>query len=128
MGIHEKTVEIVKAYVSNNQIGLDDVVKLIKDVQALVDGEAPAGEQKPVPAVPIEESIKDDYIICLEDGRKMKTMKRYLRIHYNMTPEEYRQKWGLPDDYPMVCPAFSRERRAIAKGMGLGTRKNSKAA
>jgi len=122
MGIHEKTVEIVKAYVSNNQVGLDDVVRLIKDVQALVDGQQ--DYRKAVPAVPIEESYGDDFIICLEDGRKMKTLKRYLRTQYNMTPEEYRHKWGLPDDYPMVCPAYSRERRAIAKGMGLGTPKN----
>ncbi len=123
MGIHEKTVEIVKAYVSNNQIGLDDVVKLIKDVQALVEGSSTEGSSL-APAVPIEESYGDDFIICLEDGKKMKTLKRYLRTQYNMTPEEYRRKWGLPEDYPMVCPAYSRERRAIAKGMGLGTPKN----
>jgi len=112
---------IVSAYVSNNSIALADVPALIVAVhEALVN---PGGASKPLtPAVPIKKSITPDYLICLDDGKKMKMLKRHLRTAYNMTPNEYRAKWGLKDDYPMTAPAYAKARSALAKKIGLGKR------
>ncbi|RIA56184.1 MucR family transcriptional regulator [Dichotomicrobium thermohalophilum] len=123
----ELTTNIVSAYVSNNTVVSADLPNLINEVHgALVraaanKGQPPQEEQKP--AVPIKKSVTPDYIICLEDGKKFKSLKRHLRAHYNMTPEEYREKWGLPHDYPMVAPNYAAARSQLAKEMGLGQRR-----
>jgi predicted transcriptional regulator len=122
------TADIVSAYVTNNTIEATQLSKLIEDVHmALVRAPAAATEpeQKPlVPAVPIRKSITPDYIVSLEDGRKFKSLKRHLAGTYGMTPDEYRAKWGLPRDYPMVAPNYAKARSDLAKRMGLG-RKSS---
>ena len=113
-------VTIVSAYVSNNSIALADVPALIVAVhEALVN---PGGTpKKPLtPAVPIKKSVTPDYLICLDDGKKLKMLKRHLRTAYNMSPDEYRARWGLKDDYPMTAPAYAKERSALAKKIGLG--------
>jgi len=123
----ELTTNIVSAYVSNNTVVSADLPNLINEVHgalvraAVNKGQPPAEEQKP--AVPIKKSVTPDYIVCLEDGKKFKSLKRHLRAHYNMTPEEYREKWGLPHDYPMVAPNYAAARSALAKEMGLGQRR-----
>jgi predicted transcriptional regulator len=117
------TSDIVAAHVSNNDVAVADVPALITNVYAALAalGEvAPVIENKPEPAVSIRASIKPDYIVCLEDGKKLKMLKRYLRTNYNMTPEEYRARWGLPADYPMVAPNYAETRRDLAKKIGLG--------
>ena len=118
---------IVAAYVGNNAVPASDLPKLIADVHAsLVNvrlGAAPQAEPSPEPvrpAIPIKKSVANDYIVCLEDGKKFKSLKRHLSSHYNMTPEQYREKWGLPADYPMVAPAYAEARSNLAKKMGLG--------
>ena len=121
-------VTIVSAHVSNNPVAAADLPDLITTVhEALVN---PAGTPKPfTPAVPIKKSITPDYLICLDDGKKLKMLKRHLRTAYNMSPDEYRARWGLKDDYPMVAPAYAKERSALAKKIGLGkktTRRKSK--
>jgi len=112
-------VTIVSAHVSNNSIALADLPALIVAVhEALLN---PGGTPKPLtPAVPIKKSITPDYLICLDDGKKLKMLKRHLRTAYNMSPDEYRAKWGLKDDYPMTAPAYAKERSALAKKIGLG--------
>ncbi len=130
----ELTADIVAAYVSNHVVPVGDLSNLIADVHsALSSTSSPspvtATVEKPKPPVPIKKSIEDDYLICLEDGQKFKSLKRHLMTHYNMTPEEYREKWGLPADYPMVAPAYAEARSRLAKEMGLGQRrKRGKAA
>ena len=124
----ELTADIVSAYVSNHMVQVSDLTTLIADVhQALNSTATPTPVQavveKPKPPVPIRKSIEDDYLICLEDGQKFKSLKRHLMTHYNMTPEEYREKWGLPTDYPMVAPAYAEARSRLAKEMGLGQRR-----
>ena len=124
----ELTADIVVAYVSNHVVPVGDLGNLISDVHtALSNTTAPAPVaaqvEKPKPPVPIKKSIEDDYLICLEDGQKFKSLKRHLMTHYNMTPEEYREKWGLPTDYPMVAPAYAEARSRLAKQMGLGQRR-----
>jgi predicted transcriptional regulator len=124
----ELTADIVSAYVSNHMVQVSDLTTLIADVhQALNSTATPTPVQavveKPKPPVPIRKSIEDDYLICLEDGQKFKSLKRHLMTHYNMTPEEYREKWGLPSDYPMVAPAYAEARSRLAKEMGLGQRR-----
>lgn len=120
----ELAVDVVAAYVGNNAVTASDLPLLIKEVHkalhvAATEGETPEAQQlKPV--VPIRKSITPDYIICLEDGKKFKSLKRHLRTHYNLTPEEYREKWGLPRDYPMVAPNYAAARSQLAKQMGLG--------
>jgi len=120
----ELTADIVSAYVSNNSVSAAEIPALISQVHgALVrvssgQGEAPAEPLKP--AVSIKKSITNDYIVCLEDGKKFKSLKRHLRTQYNMTPEQYREKWGLPPDYPMVAPNYAAARSQLAKQMGLG--------
>ena len=124
----ELTAEIVAAYVGKNAVGTGDLPSLIADVhQALVRA---AGNTEVIerdefkPAVPVKKSVTPDYIICLEDGKKFKSLKRHLRTHYKMSPEEYRTKWQLPHDYPMVAPNYAAARSQLAKKMGLGTRRD----
>ena len=117
------TSDIVAAHVSNNSIAVDDVPSLIKNVYgalASLGEAAPAAAPALEPAVSIRASIKPDYIVCLEDGKKMKMLKRHLMTHYNLTPDEYRARWGLPADYPMVAPSYAEKRRDLAKKIGLG--------
>ncbi|MEQ3649176.1 MucR family transcriptional regulator [Hyphomonas sp.] len=119
----DMTAEIVSSYVSNNQVEADALPQLIRNIYETVSGLADAVE--PVveiqdPAVPISKSILPDYLVCLEDGRKLKMLKRYLRSKFDMTPEEYRAKWGLPADYPMVAPNYAKLRSKHAKQIGLG--------
>jgi predicted transcriptional regulator len=120
----ELSTEIVSAYVSHNAVSPTDLPKLIADVhtalRALQTNEVVAPVEELKPAVPIRKSIAADYIICLEDGKKFKSLKRHLRTHYNLSPEEYREKWGLPADYPMVAPSYSATRSKLAKDNGLG--------
>ena len=117
--------DIVSAYVSNNTVSSGDLPALIADVYAALQrtssGVAPEPQPEPLkPAVPVKKSVTPDYIVCLEDGKKFKSLKRHLRTQYNMTPEEYREKWGLPADYPMVAPNYAQARSDLAKKMGLG--------
>ncbi len=127
--IIERTTEIVASYVGNNSIGAGQVPDLISSVHsALASQMAEPVQQEPQkPAVPIKRSVTPDYVICLEDGAKLKMLKRYLRTHFNMTPEEYRRKWNLPADYPMVAPNYAEARSKLAKKIGLG-RKPAEAA
>lgn len=116
--------EIVSAYVSRNTIPIDAVPELIRSVHTALEGlgqaQAPPPEERPKPAVPINKSVQHDFIVCLEDGKKLKMLKRYLRSRYNMSPDEYRRRWGLPPDYPMVAPAYAARRSDFAKQIGLG--------
>ncbi|KHJ55926.1 MucR family transcriptional regulator [Aureimonas sp. OT7] len=120
----ELTAEVVAAYVSNNSLPVSDLPALISDVYGALGRTtaAPAAvpAEKPKPAVPVKKSVTDDYIVCLEDGKKFKSLKRHLMTHYNLTPEEYREKWDLPTDYPMVAPNYAAARSRLAKQMGLG--------
>ena len=121
----EMTADIVSAYVSNSSVSVADLPALIQQVhRALADIASGAQAQEAVPpaapAVPIKKSITPDYLICLEDGRKFKSLKRHLRTKYDMSPEQYRAKWGLPKDYPMVAPNYAKARSDLAKQMGLG--------
>lgn len=117
------TTEIVSAHLANNAVVQGEVAELIQSVfnklNELATGEEPASVEL-TPAVPIKKSVTDDYIICLEDGRKLKMLKRHLMASYGMTPEEYRAKWGLPGDYPMVAPSYARTRQDLARKSGLG--------
>lgn len=118
------SADIVSAYVSHNALSVTDLPKLINDVHnALRNLQSPVAAE-PVeelkPAVPVRKSVHPDYIICLEDGKKFKSLKRHLRTHYHLSPEEYREKWGLPADYPMVAPNYSATRSRLAKDNGLG--------
>ncbi|MCC9622916.1 MucR family transcriptional regulator [Thalassospira sp. MA62] len=118
------TVDIVSAYVSNNALASTQIPELISTVFSSLDSLREVQkepEQEPLkPAVPIKKSVGDDYIVCLEDGKKLKMLKRHLRTTYNLTPEEYRAKWGLPSDYPMVAPNYAKQRSKFAKQIGLG--------
>ena len=120
------TADIVSAHVSNNSVAVSDLPLLINNVHNALSGLGERKEEpapKPEPKVSIRSSIKPDYIVCLEDGKKLKMLKRHLSTHYNMTPDEYRQKWGLNADYPMVAPNYAEQRRALAKKIGLGTKR-----
>ena len=120
----ELSTDIVSAYVSHNAVSPTDLPKLIAEVhgalRALQTNEAPLPVEELKPAVPVRKSVAADFIICLEDGKKFKSLKRHLRTHYNLSPEEYREKWGLPADYPMVAPNYSATRSKLAKDNGLG--------
>ena len=123
----ELTADIVSAYVSNNTVVATDLPALINNVfdalkKAYTSGMQLAKEELR-PAVPIKKSVTAEYIICLEDGKKFKSLKRHLRTHYDLSPEEYREKWGLPHDYPMVAPNYAAARSDLAKRMGLGQRR-----
>jgi predicted transcriptional regulator len=120
------TADIVAAHVSNNTVAVNDLPNLIQNVHGAlsgISGKAPAAEARPEPKVSVRASIKPDYIVCLEDGKKQKMLKRHLMTNHNMTPDEYRQKWGLPADYPMVAPNYADQRRTLAKSIGLGTKR-----
>jgi predicted transcriptional regulator len=117
------TADIVAAHVSNNSVAVSDLPVLIANVHgALVGlgGPAPVAQAKLEPAVSIRASVKPDYIVCLDDGKKLKMLKRHLMTHYGITPDEYRAKWGLPADYPMVAPNYAEQRRNLAVKIGLG--------
>lgn len=117
------TSDIVAAHVSNNNVTVEDLPTLISNVYgalANLGQTVEKVEERPEPAVSVRASIKPDYIICLEDGKKLKMLKRHLMTHYNMTPDQYRQRWNLPADYPMVAPNYAEKRRALAKEIGLG--------
>lgn len=123
------TSDIVAAHVSNNSVSVEDVPTLISNVYGALSGlgqEAPAAEPAPEPAVSVRASVKPDYIVCLEDGKKLKMLKRHLMTHYNLTPEQYRQRWNLPADYPMVAPNYAQKRRELAKKIGLGRKPGPK--
>ncbi|HEY4070115.1 MAG TPA: MucR family transcriptional regulator [Sphingomicrobium sp.] len=120
------TADIVAAHVSNNSVAVNDLPNLIQNVHAALSSifqSSSAPEPKPEPKVSIRSSVKPDFIVCLEDGKKLKMLKRHLMTHYNMTPEQYRQKWGLSADYPMVAPNYAEQRRTLAKSIGLGTKR-----
>src|SRR5512139_2272372 len=123
----ELTAEIVSAYVSNNTVVASDLPGVIQNVfDALSRASSTTGQtirEELRPAVPVKKSVTPEYIICLEDGKKFKSLKRHLRTHYNLTPEEYREKWGLEPNYPMVAPKYAEARSNLAKKMGLGQRK-----
>jgi predicted transcriptional regulator len=124
------TSDIVAAHVSNNSISVDDVTALITKVYgalaSLGQVAAPVAEEAPKPAVSIRSSIKHEYIVCLEDGAKLKMLKRHLMTHYNMTPDQYRARWNLAADYPMVAPAYAEKRRELAVKIGLGRKPGQK--
>jgi predicted transcriptional regulator len=123
----ELTAKIVSAYVSNNSVVASDLPHLISETHAALSrasgGPIVVEREEQKPKVPVKKSVMPDYLICLEDGKKFKSLKRHLRTHYNLSPEEYREKWGLPHDYPMVAPNYARARSDLAKKMGLGTRR-----
>ena len=118
------TADIVSAYVGNNTVAASDLPELIASVHAAISSAVKAVQdpkaEEPVPAVPIKKSVSGDYITCLEDGKRFKSLKRHLRTHFDMTPEDYRAKWNLPADYPMVAPNYAAARSELAKKMGLG--------
>jgi predicted transcriptional regulator len=118
------TADVVAAYVSNNSVATGQLGDLIRSIHSSLrglGGQAPEPKAEPLkPAVPVRKSINPDFLICLEDGKKLKMLKRHLRSTYNMTPDEYRAKWGLPPDYPMVAPNYAQQRSAFAKEIGLG--------
>ena len=118
------TAQIVSAHVSNNSVPPDALPSLINDVYRTLSGvgKEPAQPDRPQPAVPVKKSVFPDHIICLEDGKKLKMLKRHLKTAYNTTPEQYRERWGLPPDYPMVAPNYARHRSSLAKKIGLGTK------
>jgi predicted transcriptional regulator len=123
------TADIVAAHVSNNSVAVSDLPLIIQNVHgALAALGTPAAEPEAPqePAVSIRASIKPDYIVCLEDGKKLKMLKRHLMTHYQMTPDQYRAKWKLPADYPMVAPNYAEQRRSLAKKIGLGTKRSRK--
>ncbi len=119
------TTQIVSAYVSNNTVALPDLPNLIARLYKTlsdVGTETPQAPERPQPAVPIKRSVTPEYIVCLEDGKELKMLKRHLKTAYDMTPEEYRERWSLPRDYPMVAPNYAKQRSRLAKQIGLGTK------
>lgn len=121
------TADIVSSHVANNTVAVADLAGVIGSVFATLaslGGAAPAAAAKPEPAVTVRASVKPDFIVCLEDGKKLKMLKRHLMTHYNLTPDAYRRKWSLPADYPMVAPSYAAQRRSLAKKIGLGTKRN----
>src|SRR3712207_982737 len=128
----ELCADIVSAYVSNNSVPAADLPVLLNSVYAALTKTAQGQQEEPkaelIPAVPVKKSLAPDYIVCLEDGKKFKSLKRHLRTQYNMTPEQYRAKWNLPADYPMVAPNYAKARSELAKTMGLGQQRRKGAA
>lgn len=126
----ELTADVVSAYVSNNPVPATELPGLISEVHTAlgktINGVSEEVQERPRPAVNPKRSVTDDYIICLEDGQKFKSLKRHLMSHYNMTPEEYRDKWSLPADYPMVAPAYAAQRSRLAREMGLGRKRSAR--
>ena len=124
----ELASQIVAAYVGRNTVEQADLPKLITEVHKALEQVAGGGFRKddshePKPAISARKSVTPDYLVCLEDGKKFKSLKRHLRTHFNLTPEQYREKWNLPADYPMVAPNYANSRSKLAKNMGLGQRK-----
>jgi len=121
------TAQIVSAHVSNNTVNPDSLPSLIQEVYKTLAGvgKEPVSPERPQPAVPVKKSILPDYIVCLEDGKKLKMLKRHLKTSYNMTPEQYRERWGLGPEYPMVAPNYASHRSSLAKKIGLGTKPRS---
>ena len=125
------TSDIVAAHVANNDVGVEAVPDFIGKVYSALAGLGDADEaveERPEPAVSVRSSVKPDYIVCLEDGKKLKMLKRHLMTHYNMTPDDYRRRWDLPSDYPMVAPNYAEKRRQLAKKIGLGRKPGTKVA
>lgn len=123
------TADIVSAHVSNNSVAVSDLPLLIQNVHDALSSlgdELVEPEVKQEPAVSVRASIRPDYIVCLEDGKKLKMLKRHLMTHYQLTPEQYRAKWNLPADYPMVAPNYAEQRRSLAKKIGLGTKRRTR--
>ena len=123
--ILDLTTEIVSSHVANNPVAIQDLPDLIRQVYNTLSAidQAPASQSdRPQPAVPIKKSVTSDYIVWLEDGRQLKMLKRHLKTAFDMTPDDYRQRWGLPADYPMVAPNYARQRSNLAKKIGLGTK------
>jgi predicted transcriptional regulator len=117
------TADIVASFVANNKVSIEELTNLIRSVHNTLSHLGAPGErplERPKPATPINKSVQHDYIICLEDGKKLKMLKRYLRSTYNLSPDDYRKRWGLPADYPMVAPAYAARRSEFAKKIGLG--------
>jgi predicted transcriptional regulator len=131
-GLIDLAADIVAAYVSKNTVSASELPALIREVhlalQRVAKEPVEAQEEPLKPAVPVRKSITPEYVICLEDGKKFKSLKRHLRTHYDLSPEEYREKWGLPHDYPMVAPNYARARSELAKRMGLGQKGRQRAA
>ncbi|MFH8654611.1 MucR family transcriptional regulator [Sphingomonas paucimobilis] len=124
------TADIVTAHVTNNSVAVGDLPSLIQNVHGALSGlgrSVSTAEPKQEPAVSVRSSVKPDYIVCLEDGKKLKMLKRHLMTHYQMTPAEYRAKWNLPADYPMVAPNYAEQRRTLAKSIGLGRKRKAAA-
>jgi predicted transcriptional regulator len=126
-GLLSLTAEIVASFAGNNTVAIGDLPAVITSVfrtlHGVAQGEAEKPAEAPVPAVPVKKSIGTDFLVCLEDGRKVKMLKRYLATRHGLTPEEYRRRWGLPGDYPMVAPAYAAQRSAMAKQIGLGRKR-----
>jgi len=124
------TTDIVSSYVANNTVPLSDLPQLINEIYRTLAslGTVQAQPERPQPAVPIKKSVTPEYIICLEDGKKLKMLKRHLKTAYDMTPEDYRERWALPPDYPMVAPNYALHRSSLAKKIGLGTKPRRKPA
>ncbi len=120
----ELTSEIVAAHLSNNTLPISDLPQLIRDIYKTLAsvGDGKTVKERPQPAISVKKSVSPDFIICLEDGKKLKMLKRHLKTAYNMTPEEYRERWNLPRDYPMVAPNYAKHRSSLAKKIGLGTK------
>lgn len=120
------TAQIVSSHVSNNTVPQSDMPAMIEQVfrtlTGLGGGGATLSADRPTPAIPIKKSVTPEYIVCLEDGKKLKMLKRHLKTAYDLTPEEYRERWGLPADYPMVAPNYAKQRSRLAKDIGLGTK------
>lgn len=127
LALRQLAAQIVTAYVSKNDIGAEALPDLVRSVHRALAGAAGPVEstaEKPIPAVPPRKSVFPDYIICLEDGKKLKLLRRHLKTAYNMTPQEYRERWGLPAEYPMVAPNYATHRSSLARRIGLGRRRD----
>ncbi len=124
------TTDIITSHLSRNAVEASEIPGLIREIYSTLAtvGTSEPVSDRPQPAISVRKSVQPDYIICLEDGKKLKMLKRHLKTAYNMTPEEYRQRWGLPSDYPMVAPNYATQRRNLAKKIGLGTRRKKSAA
>ncbi len=123
------TTEIVSSHVANNTVSQNEIPGLIEQVFRTLSGlggHMPLSADRPQPVVPVKKSVTPEYIVCLEDGKKLKMLKRHLKTAYDMTPEEYRERWGLPADYPMVAPNYAKQRSRLAKDIGLGTKGKAK--
>lgn len=129
--LKQLSAQVVSAYVANNAVPATSIAALITDIHASFSGLGDAGQIGSVetlqPAVPVKKSVTPNYIICLEDGKQFKTLRRHLSVHFGLTPEEYRTKWGLPSDYPMVAPNYAEARSNLAKAAGLGRKPGEKA-